>query len=75
MEMEGVLLVSSAMRVAFGAFALIGAKYVMRHFDRAAGIDFKRDVWDKIAESPSALALYHGLQFLAVAHLLGMALS
>lgn len=48
---------------------------LLRWFDKAAGISFKKDVWDKIDKDPRALALYHGLRFLAVCYVAGQFLS
>lgn len=73
--METILIVSTALRVGFAVFAIIAAQFVLRRFDKAAGIDFTNDVWKKIATEPLALAVYHGAQFGAVAYLVGNAIG
>ena len=58
--------VASLLNLAYLILAIATIRAMLYWFDRSLGIEFKKDVWDIIAQNARALALYHGVRFLAV---------
>lgn len=51
------------------SIALIVVLYILRRFDKLAGINFKEHVWPKLLENPLALGIYLGFRILAICEL------
>lgn len=73
--MDWIVWVSLARQVVAAGLGLLALMLMLRAFDRANGISFGRDVWRKLDDSPSALALYFGLRFVGAALLMGSILG
>ncbi|SEG12872.1 hypothetical protein [Marinobacterium lutimaris] len=74
MTMDGVLMVSSLLTLAFALLALFMGWLSLRLLDRMGGINFKETV-GRITYEPKPAAIYFGLRFVGVCVLLGMVLS
>lgn len=77
--MHWIDLVSVALKLGLGLLAILVAGPLVIRFsaklDRRSKISFRQDVWDRIKESPLALAHYHGDRLKAIALVIGLVLA
>ncbi|MGE0155103.1 MAG: transglycosylase SLT domain-containing protein [Reyranellaceae bacterium] len=73
--MQEVLITSLAVKLFVAVAAIVIAMALLRRFDKMLGINFKTDVFPKIAKTGIGLALYHGFRFFGVMLLIGLVLS
>lgn len=73
--MEFIALISLALKMVLAGVAVAAMWWLLRGFDKSAGINFRASVWPKISESGLALAIYHAGRIVAVALIIGMVMS
>lgn len=69
--MSDVVIMSTVLNLVFAVLAVVALVFLLRWFDKQAGVGFTEWIEAVSNENPKALAIYYGLRFLGVCLLVG----